>query len=110
MDALTAILEEVSHNAGRKVLLGEGPTNRLLQSQTQIGGNGIVARALMARALDSTQMNFVWETLYDADTDTYFVNIAPAVQELLRHHQKAHNAIRQDTIELPTNLGPLTHC
>jgi hypothetical protein len=86
-EALAAIFDAVSHVVGKKVGLGFAPMGLLLGTPVEIGGppveiggRGIVAREAIAKVLDGTRANLVWEALYAADPDMYLVNIALAIQ------------------------------
>ncbi len=77
-DALTTIelvLDTLSSNSGVKVLLGTMPINVLIQSQVTIGGENISARNLLLQTLTGTKRTTVWQLLYDADSQTYYLSV-----------------------------------
>jgi len=79
-ETLAAIFTQVSVRAGKQVALGFASMSILAKSQVEVGGENVPARQLLADTLDQTKRLLVWEALYEADTNTYFINIVPAVR------------------------------
>jgi hypothetical protein len=77
-DVLTTIgliLDAVSSSSGIKILAATMPMNVLIHSQVTIGGENVSARNLLLEALAGTKRTTVWQLLYDADNQTYYLNI-----------------------------------
>jgi hypothetical protein len=76
-ETLTLITQLLSQTSGHKVVLGEAPTNLLLQTKVKSGGSGTAARTLLSQALLSSPVPLIWRLLYDGDVDWYALNLEP---------------------------------
>lgn len=80
-ETLAAIFDAVAKRVGRPVRLGLAPMNVLVRKgNVEVSSGNVTARAAIAGVLDSAHVKLVYEALFDADADAYYVNIAPAVR------------------------------
>lgn len=86
---LRLILDTLSADTGVKVYLGTvGLSSNPLQEATlTIGGSNVAARSLLLQALDGISSTsphfrgiFVWNFLFDADTNAYWLRLRPATK------------------------------
>jgi hypothetical protein len=76
-EALDAILTTLSAKTGTKVV-GNGPTNLMLQTQVKLSGAEMSARDALHEMLSQARIKLHWLLLYDADSQTYYLNVALA--------------------------------
>ncbi len=86
---LQLIVDSVTANSGVKVYLGmTGLSSDPLQdSELTIGGSNVPARTLLLQALEGVSTTsphfrkiFVWEFLFDADMNAYYLNLRTATK------------------------------
>ncbi len=75
--AVQAICTSLSQHGHIPVSLGVYPTGLFRVTRSTIGGSRIEARLLLAEALQATGRKMSWRLLYDPETRTYVLNVAP---------------------------------
>lgn len=81
-ETATLILNALSVKTGNKMVSGVMPLNLMTQTQVEIGGNNVPARALLLQTLDATGHALVYNIMHDADSNSYSLGIFGTVRAI----------------------------
>jgi hypothetical protein len=75
LELLDEICKKVSIGAKTNVVVGTVPTNRLVQTETSIGGSRKTARSILEQLILEGGVPLSWELFYDPEYKSYALNI-----------------------------------